>query len=239
MGLGLYILIAGLISYHSIGDFIFMSNTGAANLIIGANDNADGTYHDEILFRPQYMQLQYKERNQAYRRDALQWIINHPVAWLKTFPQKMYSTFISDDFAVSQLLLDPSWTLNRYIKEWRQHNLPQTFDQKPLWYRIVFLCVNAFHQIVYLIILMSFLIRTFILVKKRTWNEQCVQLYLFLCMGFAMTFVSTIGSLRYKYNFIIVMLILASPWITERVQHVIPTISFILSGSKKTMTEKQ
>jgi hypothetical protein len=218
IGFCVYVLAAGLYTRYSINDFVFMSTTGPANIILGANDQADGQYNEQVLTAPEFKRDTYKERNQAYLHHAIDWITAHPFRWIATFPRRLYSTFITDDFAVSQLLLDQEWTFNRFVKDFRKGEAGSEFGQEPLWFKVAFLTLNSYHQLFYLAILIAFILRVVALMKAKSVSREEVLLYLFISFGIAMTVVGSIGSLRYKYNYFIIAIILCSPYVTNQLQ---------------------
>lgn len=214
VGLCVYVIAAGLYTQHSVSDFAFMSATGPGNILLGANDQANGQYNVEELNMPESKIQSYKERNQALSRHAFDWIRAHPFQWISTFPRKIYSTYISDDFAVSQLLLDPDWTFNRYVKDVRTGRLEQ-FESKPIAYKTAFLVLNVYHQLFYMLLVAAFLLQALGVIRGKTLTRNEALLYLFIFVGFCMTVVGTIGSLRYKYNFLIAAIILCSPYFAK------------------------
>ncbi len=210
-GLSVYVLLAGGYAHSSIGDFTFMSQTGPANLLMTANDDADGRYNDRIFSLSEFQNKNYRDRNKAYLAYALRWIVHHPFRWAAQIPQKLYSTYVTDDFAVSQLLLNQEWSLSRYIKALRHHELNQSFDSLSAAYRVSFLIVNGYHQAFYLTLACLFFAQVLIAWKKKSMTREEMVLYLFILIGAGMTLLGSVGSLRYKYSFVILAIILCSP----------------------------
>jgi len=222
-GLCIYILGAGLYTQHSIGDFVFMSDSGPANLILSCNDEANGLYSDKIFKRPEFQIENYKERSKAYLSYSIRWIRQHPFQWISQFPQKIYSTYITDDFSVSRLLLQEEWSFNRFVKALRRGELNQRFNNEPLWFRVSFLILNIFHQLFYMTLVAVFAMQTFQFIKNKEWKEGTILLYLYVLIGVLMTLVGSIGSLRYKYSYMIIAMILCSPLIAQFIRkHSIP-----------------
>lgn len=218
LGLCVYVLLAGMYTRYSINDFLFMSTTGPANLLVGAHDHADGQYSGAVLAGPEFRKDTYKERNRAYLDHAIGWIQAHPFQWIATFPRKLYSTYITDDFAVSQLLLNQDWTLNRYVKDLRGGTLSSEFNKEPFLFRAAFLAINIYHQFFYCAVLVLLIMHAVALTRQKAITREEVLLYLFIALGIAMTLVGSIGSLRYKYNYFIIAIILCSPYMARQLE---------------------
>ncbi|MGD0036253.1 MAG: hypothetical protein ABSC53_03050 [Bacteroidota bacterium] len=211
VGFFIYILIAGFYTKYTIDDFLFMSTSGPPNILLSTGDSANGKFNESVLNRPELQRSTYKERNRAFLSYAVQWIQQHPFQWIGEFPQKIYSTYITDDIAISQLLLTQQWSFDRYVKAYRRDELGQEFNLEPFWFRVAFLFLNVFHQLFYLLLITLFILQTYVFFKQRTWSEETVLLYFIIFIGASMTLLSSIGCLRYKYNFIIISMILSSP----------------------------
>lgn len=95
-------LIGGFTRTH-FSDFNYASTTGGWNLIMGANDNCNGTYNDDVFHYKGEIgyldnpSMSYKERDRFYKYQAIEWIKNNPTKYLSYIPKKVKSLFLLDN----------------------------------------------------------------------------------------------------------------------------------------------
>lgn len=101
-GLMISILTIGTSSYISSGYFEFQSSTAGVNLIMGANDDADGSYNDEVFnkgklgYLQNRQQLTYRQKNSIWKERAFNWIKTHPIEYIELMPKKLFYMYIHD-----------------------------------------------------------------------------------------------------------------------------------------------
>jgi hypothetical protein len=215
LGIATFVFIQGTISKQNIGQFVYSSTTGPANLVMSANDKATGVY-DNTIFKKDSILLSkktYVEKNKYLQKRSLDWMKAHPTKWLSLIPRKIYSTFIADDFAITPLLGSNEWSLNKFLKD-KNHS---QFSQEPTVFRGSFLVLQTYHQLYYLIILVIILYQLFLFVKEwKKVNSLEILINIYIFTGIALTFIGSVGNPRYKYSFFTILFILIAPIISKK-----------------------
>jgi hypothetical protein len=210
-GILLFITTTGLLSKRNIGRFEYTSTTGPANLIMSANPHARGVF-DPYFFNNDSTYLTkktYFERDQYLMESSRKYIAENFWTWVSLMPRKIYSTFISDGWSIHKLLHSQKWDLNAYLKA--NDQAKRTFHQESLFFRISFWILNIWQQLLYGLIAAFFLYQVYDFVKGRGFTFERLLINLFIIGGLAMTLLFSVGTPRYKYNFLITSIILISP----------------------------
>jgi 4-amino-4-deoxy-L-arabinose transferase-like glycosyltransferase len=211
VGILLYIIPMGLIAKRNIGRFEFTSTTGPANIIMSANPRAKGVFDPYFFYNDSiYLTKKtYVERNEYLITRSKEYIIEHPWKWLSLIPRKIYSTFISDGWGVPQLLNSQKWDINVYLKGKGQTR--QEFQEETFLFRTAFWTLNIWQQLIYGFIAFFFLVQLYVFIKGRNFSSERLMINLFIIIGTGLTVASSVGNPRYKYNFLIVAIIVVSP----------------------------
>ena len=216
LGIITFVFIQGTISMRNIGQFVYSSTTGPANLIMSANDKATGVY-DNTIFKKDSILLSkktYVEKNKYLQKRSLDWMKAHPTKWLSLIPRKIYSTFIADDFAITPLIGSNKWSLNKFLKD--KNNIQ--FSQESTVFRSSFLVLQIYHQLYYLMILAIIIYQLFVFVKKwKKVNSLEILINIYIFTGIALTFIGSVGNPRYKYSFFTILFILIAPIISKKI----------------------
>lgn len=210
LGVLLYIVPMGLLSQRNVGRFEFTATTGPSNLIMSANPMARGVFDDHFFETDSvYKTLRtYPERDQYLMSRAKAYIQEHPGTWLSLIPRKLYSTFISDGWAIEYLLNTNQWNLNTYLKG--DHRVKEAFRDKSAAFRIGFWTLNIWQQLIYASIMIFFLYQALLLIRKKFRSEDLV-VNLFILCGVGLSIMSSVGNPRYKYSFLIMAIVAGSP----------------------------
>ncbi len=222
-----FISVFGLFNHLHFGRFIFTSSTGPINILMGANDNATGGYKDEV-FKPGnagYLSngdsMTYLEKNDFYTEKSLAWIASHPLRWLGLMPMKLIHTFIWDDIAVSYLLDTGEWDFAKIVKYlWNDKSIKNILPNTSLTKKILFYSIEGLHLIYYYILMALIIIGIIIYKKNIIKSEIAPIIILYVILGIVMILI-TVGNVRYKYPYIIILLPFAANYIyqlTERVK---------------------
>ncbi len=213
IGTLLYITIMGSISKKNIGYFISTAGTGQINLALSSNNSANGIYNDSIFKNDSIYNSKktFVEKNSYLLNKSMKWIKKHPFKYFTTIPRKVYSTFISDDWTVSQLTHTEYWNFDKFIKSFRNEKLRIEFKNEPIGFRIFFITINIFNQLFYMSILLLVLYQFLFYYKNNNININVILLYIIFLLGYVMTFVISVGTPRYKYPFILIGIILIAP----------------------------
>jgi hypothetical protein len=212
-GVLVYILVMGSISKKNIGHFVFTAGTGAINLALSTNDSSTGVYSESIFKNDSIYNSKttFTEKNDYLVNKSLIWIKHHPFKFFTTIPRKIYSTFISDDWVVSQLAHTNNWEFNKFIKATKNPVLWQEFKKEPFRFRLIFIIINFLHQLIYLSIVGLIVYQFYYFIKNKLIDNNIILLYLIFLMGYSMTFIASVGTPRYKYPLILIGIILISP----------------------------
>jgi len=228
-----FISVFGMFNYLHFGRFIFTSSTGPINILIGANDNATGGYKDEV-FKPGnagYLEnadlMTYTEKNNFYTEKSFDWIISHPLKWLGLMPMKLVHTFIWDDITVSYLLDTGDWDFARFVKYlWNDKSLNNIMPNAPQSKRIIFFIVQAAHLFYYYFLMFFILIGLIFYMKNKIKDDIVLLILLYVLFGILMILI-TVGNIRFKYPFLIIMLPFAANFIYSifcKQKNIYPTI---------------
>lgn len=211
LGLSLTISSAGLITRSYFGDFVFTSTTGPSNLLMGANDFANGAYNKKIFepgrpgFIPANESTTYVEKGDFWLQQAGHWIQSHPAAWFSLFPLKLLHMFGRDDWAINTLTHSNDWNLYRVGKIMLQSKDPSgVFAGESLGFKLGFITIQILHHVYYFGLLAMMLHQFYFLIKNKMAKElrTFAAIYLFALYGIGINLL-TVGDPRYKYPYII------------------------------------
>lgn len=214
IGVLLFIVPMGLLSKRNIDRFEFTSTTGPHNLIISANPRARGVFDPYFIKNDSTYKTKktYFEKNEYLLEYSKKYIGEHFWEWAALIPRKIYSTFISDGWSISLLLHSQTWDLNDYIKGNAEKK--EEFQRESLFFRICFWGLNIWQQLIYGLITAFFLHYLFDFVRGKSFTMEGLLINLFVFGGLAITILFAVGAPRYKYNFLILSIILISPYVT-------------------------
>jgi len=219
-GFLLFILLFGLFTYNNFGRFIFTSTTGSVNLIMGANDQATGAFNAKVFepgkagFIVNPETKTYIEKDEFWYGQAKRWIEKHPLKYISLFPMKLVHMFIWDDFSVHKILNFKDWNLYRITKYLliKKGNVEFLGPGHSLFSKISLIALLIIHHIYYYSILFLFLAAIYFNRKSIFRENGLSALLLFIIFGVGIHLI-TVGDARYKYPYIISMIIIIAPTI--------------------------
>ncbi|MCE5304154.1 glycosyltransferase family 39 protein [bacterium] len=217
---GCLIIIIGQGIYNSrhFGDFIFTGTTGSLNLLIGANDDATGTFEASVFDKGKigYLEnpdsLTYIEKGEFYQNQAVNWIKSHPIRWISLLPAKFAYLFITDDYALYPLISNSQIHVYEYAKALFKQKDFASFIRQPN--RTEYLILAIMHHLFYIFILLFFFYQFYVNFKQNRQNYNVLLIELFIIFGLLMT-IPIYGSARYKYPYIVLGMIVSSPIIAN------------------------
>lgn len=220
-GILAFFIIIGSATYISSGQFIITSVNYGTNFLIGANDDATGAYNDKVFkegkkgFVDNPEKMTYIEKQSYWFNQAVEWIKEKPFDWLKIFPLKLVHIYAWDDYAISPLLWMQDWNLYKLIKSLLiTKNIDQFFNQVPLFTQIAYISLQIMHHIYYFIIILIFFLMIFKNYSSLK-NDRIFKLLL-LIIGFSVLIpLISFGDPRFKYPYILYMMIIISPFINS------------------------
>jgi Dolichyl-phosphate-mannose-protein mannosyltransferase len=219
-GLFSIILLFGSITNLSFGKFVYTSDNGPLNILMGANDHANGGYYEKVFEKGEagYLahpeNLTYYQKQKFWKNQAVSWIFVHPVKWIILFPRKLFNMFAWDDISVSKLVFN-NFTLFNFLKALKEHiplvNILVGFSSTQI---IIWALLILYHHLIYYFILFFFI---FGLIKFRKIvfnNPDFNMLLLFITIGIIMTLIA-VGDPRYKYPYLFIIFIFNSLFISK------------------------
>lgn len=106
-GFAAAVLIIMTFTYINSGKFIYQPTVASGNLLIGANDDADGSY-DNVVFKEGHAgyidpekkkTMSYEEINSVYSKAATEWIKENPLKYISLMPRKLLYFFVSETYS--------------------------------------------------------------------------------------------------------------------------------------------
>lgn len=217
LGIAVFVGLFGLFTYSGFGRFIYTANNGPVNLLIGANKDATGAYNAKVFEKGNagYIEhpelLTYYEKEDFWFKKAKEYIISHPVKWISLFPMKVVHIFIWDDVSIHKLANFNDWNLYRIAKSILiTRSTDNLLGNKPLIQKIFYVLLLFFHHLYYFSIISLFVFIIFKYYKEILKNNTLRLLLLFILGGISIHLL-TFGDARFKYPYIITMMIFISP----------------------------
>jgi hypothetical protein len=219
IGLVSIVLLFGSITNLSFGKFVYTSDNGPLNILMGANDHANGGYYENVFEKGEagYLEhpekLTFDQKQEFWMTQAVSWISAHPVKWIVLFPKKLFNMFAWDDISVSKLVFN-NFTLLNFLKALKEHiplsNILGGFIGIQI---IIWALLILYHHLFYYFILFFFI---FGLIKFRKivfHNPDFNMLLLFITIGIIITLIA-VGDPRYKYPYMFIIFIFNSLFIS-------------------------
>ncbi|MCQ2484668.1 MAG: hypothetical protein MJ168_04970 [Clostridia bacterium] len=211
-GYACVLMLIGGISYASNGNVIYQSTTLGYNLIMSANDEADGSYMSEVFKegKPGYIPpeqaktMNYKDYDEYYKDISIEWIKKNPGKYIMQFPKKLFYLYSTETYSSSTLYNNHVRTSGmEYIKSIADKLMGRSSEKFSIADAIA-----CFNQCWYMMIALLFVIGTVILLKIKKWRG-ILPLYL-LMAGFTAIVVIIVGGARYHFPMLPEMIIPAS-----------------------------
>jgi len=162
-GILIIILLIGSITKSSSGEFVYISDNGPLNILMGANDNANGGYYEKVFEKGEagYIdhseKLTFNQKQQFWMNQSVSWISAHPLKWIMLFPKKIFNMFAWDDIAVSKLVFN-NFSLYNFIKTLKDHiplgNILSGFTAVQI---IIWALLILYHHLIYYFIIFLFI----------------------------------------------------------------------------------
>jgi len=219
------IMVLGFAGKSAVGEFVFTSTTGPANLLMGANDLATGAYNKRVFdpgqpgFLPADSAMTFVEKGDYWTAQAWRWMRTHPFEWLALLPHKLLHLFARDDWAINALTHSHAWSLYRLGKLMQAGNFQDLLAGESPRFKVGFLTLQVVHHVYYFILLLLVLYQAFRLIRSKSafWLERFAVIYLFSIFGLSMNLL-TVGDPRYKYPYLILWLITVPPALSAIVE---------------------
>lgn len=206
------ILIIGGITASNCGSFIYQSTTLGYNLIMTANDDADGSYTSEVFNEgmPGYIppekekEMTYKDFDEYYKDISIDWIKKNPVKYIMQTPKKLFYLYATETYANSTMYNNEINTSGiSYIKGIAAK---LTGNSAERFYAAD--AISCFNQGWYMMTLLLFVIGTVVMIKLKKWRGM-LPLYIMMA-GFTAVVVIIVGGARYHFPMLPIILMSAS-----------------------------
>jgi len=214
------VLLFGVITDSSFGKFVFTSDNGPLNILMGANDHANGGYYERVFEKGEAGYLEHPETMTFYQKQefwmhqAGSWISAHPVKWIMLFPKKLFNMFAWDDISVSKLVFS-NFNLLSFLKAVKEHvPLSRVMEGFSIFQIIAWVLLLLYHHLIYYFILFFFIFGIIKFRKIVFNNIDFNLLLLFITIGIIMTIIA-VGDPRYKYPYMFIIFIFNSLFISK------------------------
>ena len=217
---GAAIMIAAicLFTYHGSGRFVYQPTVASGNLLIGANEDADGSYSDVVFSEgkagyiphEQKKTMAFDEINAVYSAEAKKWIRENPGRYVSLMPRRLFYMYAMDTYS-GEVYFDNLKTTSgkAYVQEiagmLRGNGRAWTFGDVVICYG------QAFYMLTFVLFLCG-VIRS---MRKGYWRSLAFLFGIFL-IGTA-TIMLTVGSGRYHFPYLPVLQITAAAFLRSAV----------------------
>lgn len=201
------LLIFGFATYQSSGYFAYQSATGGVNLLMGANDIADGSFSwdayqpGQLGYNENYDTMNFMEKDEYLMSTALSWVKENPWEYISLVPSKLFYMYSTDTYSFSTFYNNEILTSGReYIEPLVKNVLTLKFSNLT-WVDYIVI----YNQGIYMLLLVLYIASIIVILKEKKYHSLII-LFGILFLGTGMTIV-TVGGARYHYPFIPVMII--------------------------------
>lgn len=223
LGFSLTLATIGFTTKSYFGDFIFTSTTGPVNVLMGANDFANGAYNKKVFesghpgFIPESKSKTYIQKGEVWTQQARHWMQTHPFSWFRLLPLKLLHTFGRDDWAINTLTHNNDWNFYRIGKIiLHEKNISGILAGESLGFKLGFVALQILHHLYYFGILTLIVHQLYFLIKQNRREElkKFAVIYLFALYGIGINLM-TVGDPRYKYPYMIFGILTLPPVIAR------------------------
>lgn len=199
-GMVVTVCLIGSITRTHFPDFNYASTTGGWNLIMGANDNCNGTYNDEVFHKEGEIgyidqpDMSYKDRDKFYKHQAVQWIKEHPAKYISFLPAKIKYLFLYDNqYNISGSEIGAKPKVIQWLSQLTFSYKTARWFHKGLYWVLLLLSIGSLYY----------------------WRDKrIIMLQLIIMMATAMTLI-TVGHPRYHQVFM-AQIILCAAFVVDK-----------------------
>ena len=201
-GLALVIVLLGARTCQRTGRFVYQAQTMGVNMLMGANDDADGSYVGEVYDegKPGYVApgsgVTFDERDARYKRYAVEWIMEHPLRFAALAPVKLFYYLATDIYCGSSFFGNRIQTDNLgYIRELAAIVTGRGSRPFALGDAVVILS-----QLTYMLVFLAYVAFVVDCLRRRCWL-RLLPLHLIFALSCGVT-VMTVGGARYHMPYL-------------------------------------
>ena len=215
-GLALVIVLVGTRAYQRTGRFVYQAQTMGVNMLMGANDDADGSYVGEIYEegKPGYVEpgsgVTFDERDARYKRYAVEWIMEHPLRFAALAPAKLFYYLATDIYCGSSFFGNRIQTDNLdYIRELAA--ILTGRGERPFAPGDAVVILS---QLTYMFVFIAYVVFVVVCLCRRCWL-RLLPLHLIFALSCGVT-VMTVGGARYHMPYLPIFCLCAATLIDCR-----------------------
>lgn len=212
LGILLTAAVIGEGAYRQIGQFVFQAQTMGINMLMGANDDADGSYEATVFQEGKAGYVEPEERvnmtfdqiDALYKREAIAWILRHFPRFCSLAPAKLFYFLATDTYGGSAFFNGEVETDNlAYLLELKDILLGRGNRSFALGDAVV-----LYSQVSYTLLLLVYLIGVVHAFRKHSLR-QTAHLHLIVLLACGVS-VMTVGGARYHMPYLPIFCICAA-----------------------------
>ena len=215
-GLMLVIVLVGTRAYQRTGRFVYQAQTMGVNMLMGANDDADGSYVGEVYDegKPGYVApgsgVTFDERDARYKRYAIEWIKEHPLRFVMLAPAKLFYYLATDIYCGSSFFGNRIQTDNLdYVRGLAA--ILTGRGERPF---ALGDAVAVLSQLTYMFVFIAYVVFVVSCLRRRCWL-RLLPLHLIFALSCGVT-VMTVGGARYHMPYLPIFCLCAATLIDCR-----------------------
>ncbi len=205
------IVLIGAFTFSVCGHFVYQSTTLGYNLIMTANDDADGSFMDvtsegKVGYIPheQQEQMTFKDYDSYYKKISVDWILKNPYKYIMQTPKKLFYLYSTETFSGSAFFNNEIDTGGiDYIKSVYNKVTGRVQEKITLGD-----CLIIFNQLWYIFIVILFILNIFYSIKENRWRFMLPH-YIIMFLGTCIT-ILIVGGARYHFPYLPIMIMGAS-----------------------------
>ncbi|HBL41185.1 MAG TPA: hypothetical protein DDY98_06305 [Ruminococcaceae bacterium] len=212
------VLLCSFWNYYNGGVFSYQPSVASGNLLMGCNEDADGSY-SKTVFYPGHVgyipdeeinSMTFKEINKVYSDAAKKWIRENPEKFLMLMPKKLFYMYITETYSGEPWFDNTALTSGRQYIDSLFSILKGEGDRSLEHGDIIMMYTQGF----YMLTLALFLIGVVWSMKKGYWRSMSF-LYGIVLIATAMCMI-TVGAARYHFPYLPIMFITAAAFVDSR-----------------------
>jgi hypothetical protein len=208
----IFILCFGGFTYLHFGKFEFTSTSGPVNFLLGANDDATGGFNSTVYEKGKIGFIEYPDsftyiqKGEFYQDQAFKWISANPIKWISLAPLKFFHTFGWDDIALSSLFGLGDVNFARAMRILLiDKNFDDALPDTSTTTKLLYFSILTFYHLFYYLLLIAIVLGIYYLFKEKLNNSGTILIFIFSLLTTLMIMI-TVGTPRYKYPIIILLL---------------------------------
>lgn len=202
-GILIVIVLVGAGSYQRIGKFIYQAQTMGINMLMGANDESDGSYmtmfeEGQAGYIPDEVrkEMTFDEYDVEYKNRAIAWILENPLDFLLLVPAKLFYFLATDTYGGTSFFSNEIETDNlAYILELKDILLGKSPRALALGD-----VVAIWSQVWYMAVLALYLLNIFSSIRRRYILDMGL-LHIIVLLACGVT-AMTVGGARYHMPYL-------------------------------------